>query len=241
MWGLSFEWGSPKWGRGCEDTGQPQVPWPRWSWEAAHCLGAGLNQLGPSGKELPRPWHQTLISRDPAPGEATEEKAAGKIQFELARRLPAWETSEERTSSNWWLLGPWQCQPVRGELPASGSHQPQAPDSSLGTHAGALWPQRRAGHWPGGGRSPECPGVKRCPLGSLVSSTSDGDLPCLAPRAPGLWEAIQGRDHPANRPWGLCSNSLHPKKAAGRSRSGSAWRLFRPQTWLQALQSRGMC
>lgn len=33
------------------------------------------------------------------PGEASEERAAGKvqIQFELARRLPAWETPEERT------------------------------------------------------------------------------------------------------------------------------------------------
>lgn len=75
--------------------------------------------------ELLRPWHQILIRRDPAPGEAAKEKAAGKIQFELARRLPAWETPEERTSSSWWLLGPWQCQPVRGELPESGSHQPR--------------------------------------------------------------------------------------------------------------------
>lgn len=39
MWGLNFEWGSPKRGRSCKDTGQPQVPWPGWGWEAAHCLG----------------------------------------------------------------------------------------------------------------------------------------------------------------------------------------------------------
>lgn len=58
MWGRSFEWG-----RSCKDTGQPEVG-------LGSCLlpGAGLNQLGPSGMELPRPWHQILIRRDPAPG-----------------------------------------------------------------------------------------------------------------------------------------------------------------------------
>lgn len=52
---------------------------------------AGLNQLGRGGMELPGPWHQILIRRDPAPGRASEERAAGKVQIqcELARRLPA--------------------------------------------------------------------------------------------------------------------------------------------------------
>lgn len=61
---------------------------------------AGLNQLQPGGIELPRPWHQTLIRKDLALDYATSERTARKIQFELERQLPAWESREERTSSS---------------------------------------------------------------------------------------------------------------------------------------------
>lgn len=96
---MSFEWGCPKWGGGLQ--GRRAAPGTRARVVLGSCPrpGSGLNQLGPREMELPGPWHQTLIRRDPMPGEASEERAAGKvqIQFELARRLPAWETPEERT------------------------------------------------------------------------------------------------------------------------------------------------
>lgn len=99
---------------------------------------AGPNQPRPSGMELPRRWHRLLIRRDPAPGWAAREKAAGKIQFELARQLPARGSPEEELPRAV-AAGPAAVPAGSRGLPESHSHQPRAPDSSLGTHPGKSW------------------------------------------------------------------------------------------------------
>lgn len=69
-WGLNTERGSPRQGKSSRDAEWPQVPQPGTGGRLGSCPlpGAGLNQLGPSRMELPRPWHQTLIRKDPVPG-----------------------------------------------------------------------------------------------------------------------------------------------------------------------------
>lgn len=66
MWGLSFEWGSPGW-VGLQGHRAAPVPWPWVGLGSCPLPGANLNQLRPSGMELLRSWHQTLIRRDPVP------------------------------------------------------------------------------------------------------------------------------------------------------------------------------
>nr|KAF6310756.1 hypothetical protein mMyoMyo1_008800 [Myotis myotis] len=138
----------------------------------------GPEPVGPSGMELPRSWHQTLISRDPVPSEASEERAAGKIQLELAG-LPAWPLKKGLPrAGGCWGHG----------VPAPGSRQPRA------WLLGSPGTPERAGPWPGGPQ-PSVP-ARGPPSGALASSHQRRLQPALDPGLLGAGSST-GRGRPA--------------------------------------------
>lgn len=148
----------------------------------------GPEPAGPSGMELPRSWHQTLISRDPVPSEASEERAAGKIQLELAG-LPAW-APEERTP---------RAGGCRGHgVPAPDSRQPRAwLLGSPGT------PESWTLAW---GAAAQHPGERTALGGSGFFPIRGGCSPALDPGLRGAGSST-GRGRPAQtwaRPGALC-------------------------------------
>lgn len=101
--GAEFELGSPKLGRGYKDAGQPQVPWPGWDLEAAHCLGQACISWDPAG------WSCTGLGTKTSLGETPHP--AG----------PPGKGQQEKSSLNW--QGGCQLgKPLKKEFPQAGSH-----------------------------------------------------------------------------------------------------------------------
>lgn len=202
--------------------------------EAAHGPGQARTSWDPEGWSCPGLGTKPSLGETPCPARPLRkgQQARSKSSLNWQGGCQHGKPLKKELSSSWWPLGLGTCQPVRVGLPESRSQQPQAPDSSLGTHPEPPWPQKRVELWPRGCCSPECPGVKGCSLGvsGFFFLIRRGYCPSWDP---GL---LRVGGNAGQSP--SCKRTLHPKKAAGQSSSRTVRSPLRPQAWLQASQTR---